>query len=71
MGCQKAIAKKIVDGGGDYILPVKGNQEKLLADIQGTVEKALNGEFEPGVMRRNDTEEGHGLGHVQREGTIL
>jgi len=61
MGCQKAIAKKIVEGGGDYILTVKANQEKLLADIQGTVEKALNGEFKPGVMRRVTTrEEGHG-----------
>jgi predicted transposase YbfD/YdcC len=61
MGCQKAIAKKIVERGGDYILTVKANQEKLLVDIQGTVEKALNGEFEPRVMRQVTTrEEGHG-----------
>src|SRR5947209_16419664 len=31
MGCQKAIARKIIDGGGDYILTVKDNQEHLLA----------------------------------------
>jgi hypothetical protein len=24
MGCQKAIAKKIIAGGGDYLLTVKG-----------------------------------------------
>lgn len=29
MGCQTKIAKKIVDKGGDYLLPVKGNQKKL------------------------------------------
>ena len=29
MGCQKAIAKKIVDQKGDYMLQVKKNQEKL------------------------------------------
>lgn len=29
MGCQKAIAKKIVDQKGDYVLQVKKNQEKL------------------------------------------
>ena len=30
MGCQKAIAQKIVDQGGHYILTVKDNQEHLL-----------------------------------------
>src|SRR5947207_6780825 len=34
MGCQKAIARKIIDQGADYILTVKDNQEHLRADIQ-------------------------------------
>ncbi len=29
MGCQRDIAKKIVDKGADYLLAVKGNQGKL------------------------------------------
>lgn len=29
MGCQTKIAKCIVDGGGDYLLAVKGNQKRL------------------------------------------
>jgi predicted transposase YbfD/YdcC len=29
MGCQKAIAEKIVNQGGDYILALKGNQSSL------------------------------------------
>jgi predicted transposase YbfD/YdcC len=33
MGCQKAIAQKIVDKGGDYLLAVKDNQENLKDDI--------------------------------------
>ena len=33
MGCQKKIARQIVQGGGDYVLAVKGNQEKLHAAI--------------------------------------
>jgi predicted transposase YbfD/YdcC len=41
MGCQKAIAKKIVAGGGDYVLSVKDNQPNLLADIQETLTAAL------------------------------
>lgn len=61
IGCQKAIAKKIVDGGGDYVLVVKGNQERLQADIQDTVTKALDGELPAGVVRQYTTkEEGHG-----------
>jgi len=61
MGCQKEIAKKIVDRGGDYLLTVKANQEKLLEDIQATVEKALDGKFAPGVVRQVTTRnEGHG-----------
>src|SRR5437763_3749018 len=32
MGCQKAIARKIVDQGGHYALTVKDNQEHLLQD---------------------------------------
>jgi predicted transposase YbfD/YdcC len=34
IGCQKAIAEKIVDNQADYILAVKENQPSLLADIQ-------------------------------------
>jgi predicted transposase YbfD/YdcC len=34
MGCQKDIAKKIVDAKGDYVLAVKDNQPKLHQAIQ-------------------------------------
>ena len=33
-GCQKTIAAKIVEGKGDYVLALKGNQEKLFDDVQ-------------------------------------
>lgn len=33
MGCQKDIAQKIVDGGGDYVIAVKGNQTALHQEI--------------------------------------
>ena len=42
IGCQKAIAKQIVDKGGDYLLTVKANQERLLDDIQATIAKAVD-----------------------------
>jgi len=34
MGCQKAIAETIIEGGGDYILAVKDNQPTLHAEIR-------------------------------------
>lgn len=61
IGCQKAIAKQIVDREGDYVLVAKGNQERLMVDIQQTVAAALNGELPKGVTRQCLTrEEGHG-----------
>lgn len=34
MGCQKELARQIVDQGGDYVLALKGNQPTLFADVQ-------------------------------------
>jgi predicted transposase YbfD/YdcC len=61
IGCQKTIAQKIVAGGGDYVLIVKGNQEQLLSDIRHTVAKALDDELPAGKVRQcTTTEQGHG-----------
>ena len=61
IGCQKAIAKQIVDKRGDYLLAVKANQEHLLEDIQATVAKALDGELpKHQVATVTETAEGHG-----------
>jgi len=61
MGCQKEIAQKIVAGGGDYVLAVKGNQEHLLEDIQATMEQALDGKLAAGLVAEYTTQEqGHG-----------
>jgi predicted transposase YbfD/YdcC len=71
MGCQKEIAKAIIKGGGDYILPVKGNQEHLQADIEAAVLEAIE-KGEPGKDYQSyETEEkGHGR-HEKRHYTIL
>lgn len=39
MGCQKAIAKNIIDKKADYVLHVKSNQRKLYADLQAWFEE--------------------------------
>jgi predicted transposase YbfD/YdcC len=61
MGCQKEIAGRIVAGGGDYVLTVKDNQERLLDDAQATVAQALDGELPAAVIDQHaTTEQGHG-----------
>ena len=45
MGCQKDIAAKIVDRGGDYLLTVKDNQPTLFADIQDSFIRAHDTNF--------------------------
>jgi predicted transposase YbfD/YdcC len=37
MGCQTAMAGKIVEKGADYILAVKGNQGRLEEDVKATI----------------------------------
>jgi predicted transposase YbfD/YdcC len=61
MGCQKAIAAKVVERGGDYLFYVKGNQEHLLQDIQATVERALDGNLPAHTYEQHTkTEQSHG-----------
>jgi predicted transposase YbfD/YdcC len=45
MGTQKAIAKQIVDGKGDYVLALKGNQEKLHDAVIDYITTQLDNDF--------------------------
>jgi len=61
MGCQKDIARDIVDGGGDFVIAVKDNQPKLADAIAAVVEKHLEGELKDLKHRTCETKEhGHG-----------
>jgi predicted transposase YbfD/YdcC len=67
MGCQKAIAEKIVQQDGDYVLAVKENQPALYEVIQGTFDE-LTGPGIPGVSYdfHEDTDAGHGRIETRR-----
>jgi predicted transposase YbfD/YdcC len=45
MGTQKAIAKQIVDGEADYVLALKGNQEKLHDAVIDYITTQLENDF--------------------------
>jgi predicted transposase YbfD/YdcC len=61
MGCQKEIAKQIVDGGGDYVLCAKDNQPTLHAAAVDHFLKVHEEEFVGANCRHHVTREsGHG-----------
>lgn len=66
-GCHRAIAEKIVDGRGNYLFAVKGNQPTLEQDIEKLFEEAQDNhrrsvdELEqPTVDQSTSTDAGHG-----------
>jgi len=46
MGCQTAIAEKIVNKGGDYVLALKGNQGHLSDEVKNYFTQAEHVDFE-------------------------
>lgn len=61
MGCQTAIAEKIVASGADYVLAVKGNQPTLFEGIMNFFEDHLEDDFARVDVRRHQTQDkGHG-----------
>jgi predicted transposase YbfD/YdcC len=60
-GCQKNIAAQIVDGKGDYVLSLKGNQGKLFDDVSWLLDSHLRDDFaDCPVSCYVEAEEGHG-----------
>jgi predicted transposase YbfD/YdcC len=45
MGCQKEIAARIVEGGGDYALTLKENQPHLKEDVVACFTRAIEADF--------------------------
>jgi len=57
MGCQTAIAAKIVEVGADYVLAVKGNQPTLHAELLEAFEKAAELPPRESKVRKTTTKE--------------
>jgi predicted transposase YbfD/YdcC len=61
MGCQTEIGEKIIAGGADYVLAVKGNQPTLHAGIEAFFLDQLEDNFARVSVGRHETsEKGHG-----------
>ena len=60
-GCQKTIAAKIVAGGGDYVLALKGNQGNLHKAVEDWITEQMENNFANVTARKyQQTVKGHG-----------
>jgi predicted transposase YbfD/YdcC len=61
MGCQRAIAQKILDKRADYVLALKDNQGTLREDVEVFVEEQKANDFRDTTISRDQTLDGdHG-----------
>jgi predicted transposase YbfD/YdcC len=71
MGCQKAIAEKIVDQGGDYVLALKGNQGTLAEQVEEAFVDADARNYEGVESNYYETlDHGHGRRETRRYWTL-
>lgn len=67
MGCQKEIAEKIVAGGADYVLAVKGNQGSLHEDIRLFLDDVIEANTVKAAVDRYElVEKNHGRIETRR-----
>jgi len=67
IGTQREIAGKIIEGGGDYVLPVKENQPALHQKVSALMEEAALGEIKDlDVGYFEQSNEGHGRIETRR-----
>jgi predicted transposase YbfD/YdcC len=60
-GCQREIAEKIIDGDGDYLLALKGNQGTLHNEVQDYVLTQMENDFADVPARKHEeVVKGHG-----------
>lgn len=71
MGCQKEIAKKLVEQGADYVLALKGNQGDLHADVAQLFSAARTQDFRNIEYQFHSTvSKGHGRIETRRYWTM-
>jgi predicted transposase YbfD/YdcC len=70
MGCQKEIARGVVEGGGDFVIALKDNQPKLSEAVETHFEKHLGRDLEDLQYRHHETRD-HGHGRTEERSYYL
>ena len=63
-GCQREVARRVVEGGGDYVLAVKENQPALHRKVKALLDEAILGGF-AGMGHGYHESAGGGHGRVE------
>ncbi len=66
MGCQKEIARQIVEGKGHYVLNLKANQQSLYEDVQMYLDDGITQGFTGEHDFYETVEKGHGRLEIRR-----
>jgi predicted transposase YbfD/YdcC len=75
MGCQKKIAKQIIDSGADYVLALKGNHETVHEEVKTYLDDAISrqaadgsasGSVIPELVTTETVEKNHGRLETRR-----
>jgi len=67
MGCQTAIARQVVDQGGQYVLALKDNHPTLHDDVRAIFAEARRTDFAPLAPAQHDHAKATGKGHGRLE----
>ena len=71
MGCQTKIAEQIIEGGGDYVLALKGNQGTLANEVEEAFISADAGDYQGVVSDFHETiDQDHGRIEIRRYWTL-
>jgi predicted transposase YbfD/YdcC len=71
MGCQRAIARQVLDQGADYVLALKDNQPSLAADVRECFAQAqASGYADVAHDAQEAVDKGHGRLEIRRRWVI-
>lgn len=65
MGCQKQIAREIIEADADYVLALKGNQETVHAEVKAFLDSALAERQSPRAVGAKLSKEAAGLAQLE------
>jgi predicted transposase YbfD/YdcC len=66
MGCQRDIARTIIDKKADYVLALKGNQGSLREDVEVFIAEQKANDFRDTTISRHQTVDGD-HGRIERQ----
>ena len=71
MGCQREIARKIIDRRADYVLALKGNQGTLRDDVELFANEQKSSNFKDATISQHESVEGDHGRIVSRRTTVF